>query len=43
MPIALREATIELLKNHERVPQERLGMRDLRDNPQIIAALSRNE
>ncbi len=40
LPIALREDTIELLRNHERVPQERLGLHALRDNPRILAALS---
>lgn len=39
MPIGLREATIELLRNHERVPQERLGVRALRENPHILHEL----
>jgi hypothetical protein len=43
MPSALRDATMELLKNHERVPQERLGVRALHENPQILAELLSNE
>lgn len=39
IPTALRQATMELLKNRERVPQERLGVQALRDNPQFLAAL----
>ena len=43
LPNALRQATTELLNNHERIPQERLGVQALRDNPHILAALSWNE
>jgi hypothetical protein len=43
LPSGLREAAMELLNNHKRIPQERLGLRALRENPQLLAELASNE
>jgi len=43
MPVILRGATTELLRSRERVPQERLGVRALHENPHLVAELFRDQ